>query len=90
MSELIRRNPYCSGQVKLFRIRIGKDGRRPSKEEIKTDIKPDSINNVCFSSLPLKLDDIALEMQNDRILTEVYRAILDEWPGEIVIEVNPY
>ena len=50
-----------------------------------TDIEPDSLNNICFSSLSLKLDGIALEMQNYRILTEVYRAILDEWPKEIAL-----
>ena len=41
---------------------------------VPTDVEIDSINNVCFSSVPLKLDNIALEMQNDRILIEVLQA----------------
>ena len=53
-----------------------------------TYVEPVSIDNVCFSSFPL--NDIALEMQNDRILTEVYRAILDEWPREVPIGMKPY
>ena len=39
-------------------------------------------------SIRLNLDDIALAMQNDRILTEVYRAILDEGPKGITIEME--
>ena len=54
------------------------------------DVEPDSVNNVCFISLPLKLDDITLETQNDRILTEVFRAISYEWPREIAIKMKPY
>ena len=55
---------------------------------VPTYVEPDGINNVCFNSLSLKLDDIALEMQNERILAEVFRAILDEWSGETVIALK--
>ena len=51
------------------------DGLSPLPLNVPTDVEQDSTNNVCFSSFPLKFDDVALVMQNDRILTEALRAI---------------